>query len=62
MTRSLVGAVAAASEEQAFTAAAFAPRISGAARFMLVVSTALPVGDIGLRDAAMAIVQYPVAR
>jgi hypothetical protein len=57
MTRSRVG-VAAATGVEAFTEAA---PISAAGQFMLVVS-ALPAGDIGLRDAAMDIVRYPVAR
>jgi hypothetical protein len=57
MTRSRVE-VAAASGGEAFTEV---PPISAAGQFMLVVS-ALPVGDMGLRDAAMDIVRYPVAR
>jgi hypothetical protein len=57
MTHSRVG-VAAAIVVEAFTEAAL---ISVEARFMLVVS-ALPAGDMGLRDEVMDIVRYPVAR
>jgi len=44
---------------EAFTEAAL---ISVAARFMLLVVSALPAGDMELQDAAMDIVRYPVAR
>jgi hypothetical protein len=58
--RSHVGALAAAATG-VVEAIAEVPPISGAERFMLVV-TALLAGDIELRDAAMGTVQYPAAR
>jgi len=58
MTHLRVGVVVAIAVE-AFTEAAL---ISVAARFMLLVVSALPAGDMELQDAAMDIVRYPVAR